>query len=163
MMVDYSDWLKSLGPSDDVILFRLISRLILGLALGLFGYKLIIGEFPIAKTWDSSSWRILTVVLNVLGALFILACAVVMVNGMKGWIETHAVRASAVTFTVQTERTFGIKNLKCRHDCPAYVLPADRTSASWMQGDRFVRGTILVDGTKVGLAGPDGRLLKAVD
>ena len=43
--------------------------------------------------------------------------------------------------------------------CPSKKLPEDRTEATWLQGNRYVKGWILVDGNKVGLVGSNGILL----
>lgn len=43
--------------------------------------------------------------------------------------------------------------------CPSDKLPEDRTPATWVQGDRYVKGWILVDNNKVSLAGSHGILL----
>ena len=43
--------------------------------------------------------------------------------------------------------------------CSSKKLPEDRTEATWLQGNRYVKGWILVDGNKVGLVGSNGILL----
>ncbi|PWG65692.1 hypothetical protein DF196_06695 [Bifidobacterium callitrichidarum] len=73
------------------------------------------------------------------------------------------IRESSATFTERTERTFGVDHLRCADDCPDYELPDDGTAVTWLKGDRLVHGTLVIDGTMVGLAGPDGTLMKPED
>ncbi|MBT1162115.1 hypothetical protein JS541_09755 [Bifidobacterium sp. SO1] len=74
----------------------------------------------------------------------------------------ESVRESSGTFTERTEKTFGITHLTltCENDCPYYELPADGMKARWMKDNRLEHGEFVIDGSKVGLAGPDGTLLK---
>ncbi|MBT1162116.1 hypothetical protein JS541_09760 [Bifidobacterium sp. SO1] len=67
------------------------------------------------------------------------------------------------TFVEQTERTFGITRLVCDWDCPDYKLPDDRDTASWIRGNRLEHGRFIIEGNRVGLAGPDGTLLKEAE
>lgn len=69
------------------------------------------------------------------------------------------------TFATHTENMYGIEHLRCDGaDCPAYDLPADNTSASWLKDGRLEQGRFIIDdGNKVGLAGPDGELLKEAE
>lgn len=69
-----------------------------------------------------------------------------------------SVARDAETFDEHTERVFDVEKIVC----DAYEFPSDHTSATWMQDGRLVKGMILVDGHEVGLAGPDGELLKPV-
>ena len=57
--------------------------------------------------------------------------------------------------------TFNVSHLRCENigGCPSKKLPEDRTEATWLQGNRYVKGWILVDGNKVGLVGSNGILL----
>ena len=66
------------------------------------------------------------------------------------------------SFAQRTQQAFGVERIVCDYGCPVYGLPEDRTSANWMQDGKLVHGTIIVNGHKVGLAGPDGELLKPV-
>lgn len=66
-------------------------------------------------------------------------------------------------FATHTENMYGIEHLRCDGaDCPAYDLPADNTPAGWLKDGRLEQGRFIVDGHRVGLAGPDGELLKPV-
>lgn len=78
------------------------------------------------------------------------------------WLSTRiGVEPQYETFVEKTERTFGVSRLKCETlaGCPSDKLPEDRTPATWVQGDRYVKGWILVDNNKVSLAGSHGILL----
>ena len=66
-------------------------------------------------------------------------------------------------FATHAENMYGIEHLRCDGaDCPAYDLPADNTPAGWLKDGRLEQGRFIVDGHRVGLAGPDGELLKPV-
>lgn len=76
------------------------------------------------------------------------------------WLSTRiGVEPQYETFVEKTERTFGVSRLKCETlaGCPSDKLPEDRTPATWVQGDRYVKGWILVDNNKVSLAGSHRR------
>lgn len=83
-------------------------------------------------------------------------------GGRSSWLSTRiGVEPQYETFVEKTERTFGVSRLKCETlaGCPSDKLPEDRTPATWVQGDRYVKGWILVDNNKVSLAGSHGILL----
>ena len=83
-------------------------------------------------------------------------------GGRSSLVSTRiGVEPQYETFVEKTERTFGVSRLKCETlaGCPSDKLPEDRTPATWVQGDRYVKGWILVDNNKVSLAGSHGILL----
>lgn len=60
-------------------------------------------------------------------------------------------------------RTCTASNICDGADCPAYDLPADNTPARWLKDGRLEQGRFIIDGHRVGLAGPDGELLKEAE
>lgn len=157
MMVDYSQWLKAIQPAWPVIPMLLLDFLTaVGFIWGLA--QLTLNEHPSVRRKCMGAAG-LVVALIAFAAMAVLFAA----NSPRG-----------ESFTEQTERMFGISRLACDQStsgskttdptgCMPYKLPGDRTPASWMQDGRLVKGTILVNGHKIGLAGADGELLKPAE
>lgn len=148
MAVDYSSWLASLPRG----LVLTEGRFLLILAAScLFLFFL----FKVCENLaDRSGWeKIQECVAFVLIAAWAIGAL---------WLSTRiGVEPRYETFVEKTEQTFGVSHLECETSggCPSDKLPEDRTPATWVQGDRYVKGWILVDGSKVSLAGADGILL----
>lgn len=60
------------------------------------------------------------------------------------------------------ERIYGVEKFVCEK-CRPFDIPPDRAEASWVKDGKFEKGTILTDGTQVGLTGPDGVFLQGAD
>lgn len=61
------------------------------------------------------------------------------------WLSTTTgTEPQYLTFTEKTERTFNVSHLRCENigGCPSKKLPEDRTEATWLQGNRYVKGWI---------------------
>lgn len=148
MAVDYSGWLASLPKffylSEGSFLLILVASL-LALCFLLNACR---------NLTDRLGWeKIQECVIFVLIAAWAVGAL---------WLSTRiGVEPRYETFVEKTEQTFGVSHLKCETSdgCPSDKLPEDRTPATWVQGDRYVKGWILVDGSKVSLAGPHGILL----
>lgn len=147
LTVDYSTWLASLPqvllPSKGSFLLILVaSLLVLCFLLNVCQNLTVLG-------WEKIQGLVIIVIIAAwaVGAL---------------WLSTRiGVEPQYETFVEKTERTFGVSRLKCETlaGCPSDKLPEDRTPATWVQGDRYVKGWILVDNNKVSLAGSHGILL----
>lgn len=142
-MVDYSQWLESVNwdPIQWVVS--------LGIAV-----LLVVSSIFIARMGER--------IEGVIRGIFVLGSIVLVVGLAGGLYLAFCQPPKDDTFARETERVFGVERITCDGGCPVYGLPDDRTPASWMHDGRLVKGTILVDGHKVGLAGADGEPLKAV-
>lgn len=147
MTVDYSTWLASLPKffylsEGSFLLILVASLLVLCFLLNVCQNLTVLG-------WEKIQGLVIIVIIAAwaVGAL---------------WLSTRiGVEPQYETFVEKTERTFGVSRLKCETlaGCPSDKLPEDRTPATWVQGDRYVKGWILVDNNKVSLAGSHGILL----
>ena len=149
-MVDYSGWLEKQSAVPYLIQPTVGILWALGIIFFIASFL-----FLSAMNHVFSDWRLCLVTVGCSALMAGLAtCFVCMVVAHPN--------PDYPTFESHTEQVFAIKSLKCDEGCPTKGLPYDRTSASWIQDGRLAHGTILVDGDKVGVAGPDGELLKAV-
>ena len=148
MMVDYSDWLNSL-PGE----FHLNTGWFLVIAIVSVSVMFLILARCRDLT-DSLGWEKCQACIT---SLIIAAWAI----GLLWLSTTTGTEPQYLTFTEKTERTFNVSHLRCENigGCPSKKLPEDRTEATWLQGNRYVKGWILVDGTRVGLVGSNGILL----
>ena len=148
MMVDYSDWLNSL-PGE----FHLNTGWFLVIAIVSVSVMFLILARCRDLT-DSLGWEKCQACIT---SLIIAAWAI----GLLWLSTTTGTEPQYLTFTEKTERTFNVSHLRCENigGCPSKKLPEDRTEATWLQGNRYVKGWILVDGNKVGLVGSNGILL----
>lgn len=155
-MADYSSWLGTVsetvrpGDSTAIILAVLSVLCFAGMVFAFVGGIAFMGP---SEAFVKTNVRITAVmalgfVASVIALLFVTASGP---NGVEPF-ATHA------------ENMYGIEHLRCDGaDCPAYDLPTDNTSASWLKDGRLEQGRFIIDdGNKVGLAGPDGELLKPV-
>ena len=154
-MVDYSQWLKTVseavrpGERTAIILAVLSVFCFAGMVIAFVGGIAFMGP---SEEFVKANVRITAVmalgfVASVIALLFATASGP---NGVE-------------PFATHTENMYGIEHLRCDGaDCPAYDLPADNTPAGWLKDGRLEQGRFIVDGHRVGLAGPDGELLKPV-
>lgn len=154
-MADYSSWLDSVsealrsGMTASIILAVCVVLCSAGMAIAFVGDVM---DAEPSGGFMKTRVRIMAVialgfVASVIALLFVTASGP---NGVE-------------PFTPYTETLYGIEHLRCDGtDCPAYDLPADGTVASWLKDDRLQQGRFIVDGNRIGLAGPDGELLKPV-
>ncbi|MDF4081206.1 hypothetical protein PCS70_06705 [Bifidobacterium longum] len=149
MMVDYSDWLNSL-PGE----FHLNTGWFLVIAIVSVSVMFLILARCRDLT-DSLGWEKCQACIT---SLIIIAAWAI---GLLWLSTTTGTEPQYLTFTEKTERTFNVSHLRCENigGCPSKKLPEDRTEATWLQGNRYVKGWILVDGNKVGLVGSNGILL----
>lgn len=148
MAVDYSSWLASLPK----FFYLSEGSFLLILAASLPALCFLLNACR--NLTDRLGWE----KIQELGIIVIIAAWAVGAL----WLSTRiGAEPQYETFVEKTEQTFGVNRLKCEISggCPSDKLPEDRTPATWVQGDRYVKGWILVDNNKVSLAGPHGILL----
>lgn len=144
-MTDYSSWLESVKMGHGGLIPLLI---VFVLAIG--------GTIAISFMFDiigDTRFGVSAVLTSTLLLVFIIVGILV-----KFCLPPK----DTPSFAQRTGQVFGVERIVCDYGCPVYGLSEDRTSATWMQDGRLVKGMILVDGHEVGLAGPDGELLKPV-
>lgn len=144
-MTDYSQWLESVKMGHGGLIPLLI---VFVLAIG----GTIALNFMSDRIGDTR-----------FGVSAVLASTLLLVFIIVGMLVKFCLPPKDTpSFAQRTGQVFGVERIVCDYGCPVYGLPEDRTSANWMQDGKLVHGTIIVDGHKVGLAGPDGELLKPV-
>lgn len=144
-MTDYSQWLESVKMGHDgLIPLFIVFVLAIGgtIALNFMSDRIGDTRFGVSAVLTST----LLLVFIIVGIL----------------VKFYLPPKDTPSFAQRTEQAFGVERIVCDYGCPVYGLPEDHTSANWMQDGKLVHGTIIVDGYKVGLAGPDGELLKPV-
>lgn len=147
-MADYSAWLNSL-PREFHLSTGWFLIIMIVSVLGLFLMLVSCRDLTDSLGWEKCQGFITGVII------------VVWAIGLL-WLSTKTgTEPQYLTFTEKTERTFDVSHLRCENigGCPSKKLPEDRTEATWLQGNRYVKGWILVDGNKVGLVGSNGILL----
>lgn len=163
-MIDYSGWLNALVPSVEFITA----------ASGVLAIIFLSGVgLAFHSMYREEKGRMGGVESPIGVTLMILAYLAVFIIGGVG----QNVPEGGESFRRMTERSFGVERLVCgnadkgdsfpdtsldQSGCPVSRLPADRTAASWMRDGRLEQGRFIIDGHRVGLAGPDGELLKPV-
>lgn len=166
-MVDYSGWLESWhewgnpslgqvyqhffeewGRIPHLVKILVLLVMVFVVLCLMFGVLFsLIDEYVIIKTG--------AVLLGIIAFLFVI-CPVTY------WLlPTAGTGPTPISFAKQTERVYGLQAFGCKGGCPEQGFPKDRTEVSWFDSGKIVKGTIIVEGNKIGLVGPDGKLLKA--
>ncbi|MBT1162814.1 hypothetical protein [Bifidobacterium sp. SO1] len=154
MMVDYSQWLYKAGQHSEILtengtLGFTVLVLGSGVAIAIILAQCVFVTDANRKGFDRSL------------IVCLLACILGSTLALTGIRTNPAYDPDTPTFVEQTEQTFGITQLQCDGTCYEDELPENGTTVTYLKGDHLTHGTLIITGSKVGLAGPDGTLLKA--